>query len=80
MDFHGTEWGVGLGGGISWGVGVFSVPPQKLVGNCSFQQNIAADLCQITFWNDSGALGSFQGGGLAVAVSITGGSGNWKIV
>jgi hypothetical protein len=76
--FNGTSWGVGLGGGVSWGAGVFNVPPEELVGNCSFQQNLAAALTQISFWNDRGMVGSFQGGGLGVVASITGGSGEWK--
>ncbi|HEY2294439.1 MAG TPA: hypothetical protein VGM86_27385 [Thermoanaerobaculia bacterium] len=78
LQFDGTSWGIGLAGGISWGAGLFGVPPDKLIGSCNYQQNLTAVFSQVTFWNDNGALGSFQGASIGVGGSATGGGGSWK--
>ena len=80
MHFYGTMWGLGLGGGTSWGGAAFAVTPQQLLGTCSFEIHSVAGVggeVSITWWNGSQLLGTFIGAALAVSVSVTGGSGEW---
>ena len=76
-SFSGTCWGLGLGGGTSWGGGSFSVPPSTL-GDCNIQVAIASIAVQISFWNGGTPIGIFAGGGLGVGGAAGGGSGKWS--
>lgn len=83
MNFNGTHWGVGLGGGTSYGVAVFSVPARSLVGGGTYEVHSQAGIAgyvQVNFFKDGSLVGNFTGAALAVNVSIGGGSGTWKLV
>jgi len=79
MQFSGTMWGLGLGGGTSYGALTSTLPPDQLNKlNCSFQVTAAAAAITVQIWDDAhGYVANFTGGALAVYVGITGGSGSW---
>ncbi len=79
--FYGTMWGIGLGGGTSAGVYI-GVPANQLIGDCSFQVTVVSGVggaVTIQFWRGNDYLGNFTGAALAVAASVTGGSGSWTM-
>ncbi|GAA5528177.1 hypothetical protein [Herpetosiphon gulosus] len=79
--FYGTMWGIGLGGGTSAGAYI-GVPANQLVGDCSFQVTVVSGVAgavTIQFWRGNDYLGNFTGAALAVAASVTGGSGEWTM-
>lgn len=81
IRFYGTMWGIGLGGGTSAG-GYIGVPINQLVGDCSFQVTVVSGVggaVTIQFWRGNDYLGNFTGAALAVAASVTGGSGTWTM-
>lgn len=80
ISFYGTMWGLGFGGGTTWGALTLTVPPNELNGmECSFQVTTAPSLVTIQFWNDQyGYVANFSGAGLSVGAGITGGKGTWK--
>jgi hypothetical protein len=80
ISFYGTMWGIGFGGGTTWGALTFTVPLSELNGmECSFQVTTAPSLVTIQFWNDQyGYVANFSGGGLSIGAGITGGKGTWK--
>ena len=80
ISFYGTMWGIGFGGGTTWGALTLTVPPSELNGmECSFQVTTALSLVTIQFWNDQyGYVANFSGAGLSVGAGITGGKGTWK--
>jgi len=83
LRFYADQWGLGLGGGTATGGGVFAVPPKALLGSCSFSVSsvgVVGGAVSITWWRGSQLLGSFSGVALAVILSLTGGSGEWKII
>lgn len=80
VKFDGSHWGVGLGGGISVGVGTFTVPPAELAGGASYQITTTPVVVNIHWWRGKQYLGVFVGAPLAVGAMAVGGSGTWKLV
>jgi len=76
-SFLGNCYGVGLGGGISWGGGSFSVAPSDL-GDCRITVAISSIVVTIEFWRNGVPIGSFVGGGLGVGATTGAGSGTWS--
>ncbi|HEY0023855.1 MAG TPA: hypothetical protein VGB24_13125 [Longimicrobium sp.] len=82
MNFYGEHWGLGLGGGTSYGAAVFSMPPAALVGGGTYEVHSVAGVggfVQVVFFRDGGAVGVFTGAALAVNASVGGGSGTWTL-
>jgi hypothetical protein len=82
MNFYGQHWGLGLGGGISAGGAVFSVSPDALLGEGTYEVHSVAGVggfVQVVFFKNGSVVGVFTGAALAVNVSIGGGSGRWKM-
>lgn len=79
IGFNGTMWGLGLGGGVSYGALTLTVPPAQLNNLAgSFQITNAAALVTVQFWNsNNGYIGNYSGPALAVAAGVFGGSGTW---
>lgn len=79
IRFYGTMWGIGFGGGTTWGALTVTLPASQLNNlECSFQVTTAPGLVTIQIWNDqNGYVANFSGGGLSVGAGITGGSGKW---
>lgn len=79
ISFYGTMWGVGFGGGTSYGALTLTVPPSQLNGlKCSFQVTNAAVGVTIQVWCDQyGYVANFTGAALQVGFGVTGGSGTW---
>jgi hypothetical protein len=82
LHFYGTHWGLGLGGGTSWGGGTFGyLNPDQIVGDCSYEIHSISGVggyVQITWWRGSQLLGTFIGAALAVSANVSGGSGKWS--
>jgi hypothetical protein len=69
-------WGATLAvGGISWGGGTFSVPPEDLpsLGDLTIQVNIASVAVNITWWKHGQPVGAFVGGGVGIGAGVLGG-------
>lgn len=79
LEFNAEQWGVGFGGGITWGGFVFNVSVAELIqGSCVVNVLATAVACNANWWRGSKYLGSYVGGGLGVGFSITGMSGSWE--
>lgn len=82
MHFDGKHWGIGLGGGTSYGAAVFSIPPRELVGGGTYEVHSQATVggyVQVNFFKNNTPVGTFTGAALAVNLSIGGGSGTWTM-
>jgi hypothetical protein len=81
IRFYGTMWGVGLGGGTTWGALTLTLPVSQLNNlECSFQLTTAPALVEIQTWNDQyGYVANFTGAGLAIGAGVTGGTGKWTV-
>ncbi|HEY0023856.1 MAG TPA: hypothetical protein VGB24_13130 [Longimicrobium sp.] len=78
MEFNGKHWGVGLGGGIVWGAGVFNVNPSELTGWGTYTVGTGGGTLNITFYKNDLPVGTFAGAGLSVGPAVVGGSGEWR--
>lgn len=78
VRFYGEHWGVGLGGGISWGGAVLTVSPRELLGEGSYQATVTSAGTAIHLWRGRQYLGFFAGAGLSVGAMAVGGSGKWS--
>lgn len=79
VQFDGRHWGVGFGGGISWGVALFSVPASQLEGGGHYSIVSVPGLLTATFYKDDRPVGIFTGSGLSVGPLAAGGWGKWTI-
>jgi hypothetical protein len=82
MNFNGSHWGLGLGGGTSYGIAGFTVPPRQLVGEGTYEVHSlagGAGFVQVIFFQNNKPVGVFTGAALAVNASVAGGSGTWKM-
>lgn len=81
IRFYGTMWGLGFGGGTTWGALTLTLPATQLNNlECSFQVTTAASSVTIQIWNDpNGYVANFTGAGLSIGAGITGGNGKWTI-
>jgi hypothetical protein len=78
VRFEGESWGIAFGGGVTWMVGTFTVPPSQLIGDVTFNFNSAGGQTNLNFWRGSTYLGSAVGAGLGVSIGVTGGSGKFS--
>jgi hypothetical protein len=77
LRFSGTHWGVGIGGGISYTLGVSVVHPQEVIGDVEYTMAFAAQAVTITFWRRGRLLLSVSGPCLAVGTHLVVGSGTF---
>jgi hypothetical protein len=82
IHFSGSHWGLGLGGGTSYGVAAFSVPPRALMGEGTYEVHSlagGAGYVSVIFQKNGRLVGAFMGAALAVNASVAGGSGTWTM-
>jgi hypothetical protein len=82
IHFYGTHWGLGLGGGTSYGVAAFSVSPRSLMGEGTYEVHSLAGVggyVSVIFHKDGNLVGAFMGAALAVNASVAHGSGTWTM-
>ncbi|WP_028535299.1 hypothetical protein [Paludibacterium yongneupense] len=74
--YLGRGGGAVVGSGIMAGTSWLMRPLSEMNGLvASFEANAFPFALNINWWDDSGALGSFVGGGLSIGAGIAGGSG-----
>jgi hypothetical protein len=79
--FLGKGGGSVVGGGIAAGSSWLSRPIAELEGRTiSFEASLLPFVININWWDDSGAIGSFVGGGLSIGTGFSGGSGSFAAV
>jgi len=79
ITFNGQAWGLGFGGGTSYGSLTLTVPPNQLNNlECNCNCGFAGGSTTINFSNNQyGQFGVYFGTGFGVGLSATHGSGEW---
>jgi hypothetical protein len=77
LRFSGSHWGVGIGGGISYMIGLAVVDPQEVIGDVEYTMAFAAQVVTITFWRSGRLLLSISGPCLAVGAHAVVGTGKF---
>jgi hypothetical protein len=77
MEFNGQHWGLGLGGGISAGSAIFTVPTASLIGDGTYSVATMSGVLNIVFYKNHIPVGTFNGPALSVGPAVVGGSGTW---
>ena len=77
LTFAGTHWGAGVGGGISYCIGLSVVHPSEVIGDVQYEMAFAASVVTITFRRGGRLLLSVAGPALGVGAGAFSGSGKF---
>ncbi len=79
LEFEGSAWGIGLGGGVIWMGGNMLLPSDQLAGDIDFKFMTNPAVTIIEFYKNGSPAGSLAGGGINVQAGIFTGTGTFTV-